>query len=385
MIYTMDDSLTIILNYLIPDLLELRLINKHYLNIITNYFLNNKIFKFISFNKLSNLVNIRDIGLQNIKYGISIYKSNYGYDDQKLQSYENLNIEYFFSNDNPDITDTTLLKLKKLNSLHLVGENRISNNCLIQLTNLTNLTLSYNNNLRDFKDFKLLKSLNLKNNITDDEISYLVNLEEYFVPRSSPLTNFALNKLVKLKKLHFCSNISEAFVSILTQITDLYLNGGSHPITISENHINKLTNLQKLIIWRRVKTDCILELSKLEYLEINNNGLILKSIDNLINLKHIKIFKVDNLSDIKFDKFINLKKLELSFIKIIDISDIKNFDLDLCAIGNIATCGLENLVNLRKLIIYEKENLADDILVNLTNLTYLKVGPNTNLVHKLLA
>jgi hypothetical protein len=56
--------------------------------------------------------------------------------------------------------------------------------------------------------------------------------------------------------------------------------------------------------------------------------------------------------------------------------------LKLYDIGNIETSGLEKLTNLRELTIINKVNLVDDILVNLTNLVYLNVGVNPNLIKK---
>jgi hypothetical protein len=95
---------------------------------------------------------------------------------------------------------------------------------------------------------------------------------------------------------------------------------------------------------------------------------------------------MDNITDIQLHKFTNLTQLTLKYIKIINTNDIPNINinLDLYKINNITNYGLENLINIRGLSIVDKVNLLDDILLNLTNLTYLNIGKNSNLRHQLL-
>jgi hypothetical protein len=220
------------------------------------------------------------------------------------------------------------------------------------------------------------------------------------------LTNRGLSKLTNLTKLNFTTNIPIGFNNILTQIVDLKIKTNYSKIEISNKSLKNLINLTNLSIDGDIDISpkYIAKLTKLKTLIINNNTGILIHIDKLINLVKLKLNYTNNLSDIKFSKLINLKKMELKYIdnlsgikfselinlkklklcriKFINTGDFINFNFDLHCIEYMFISNLKNLINLNSLIIYEEENLPDDLLINSINLQYLDIRKNLNLLNK---
>ena len=117
----------------------------------------------------------------------------------------------------------------RLIELNLWRNNKITDNSLKTLTNLTKLNLVRNNIITDngLKTLTNLTELNLSNNntITNNGLKTLTNLTELDLTRNNMITNNGLNTLTNITSLYLWNNniITNNGLKTLTNLTELKL------------------------------------------------------------------------------------------------------------------------------------------------------------------
>lgn len=200
--------------------------------------------------------------------------------------------------DRPDdgLTDFALKNLSNLEYLNLKGNNCATDDGISHLINLKTLNIYRNSKITNngIKNLINLTDLNVgTNRITDDGLDTLKNLTCLDISSTNTISIDALMKLPKLIKLKVAAdNI------------------------ICDSELNKLVNLTSLrISWAR--TNClnpssIDNLTGLTQLNLKCNydlsDLVLK---NLMNLKSLKMYMNKSITDEQLKQLVNLEALDL--------------------------------------------------------------------------
>lgn len=206
-----------------------------------------------------------------------------------------------------------------------------------------------------------------------NKLHSLVNLRAFRM-FSRKFTNAMFEELIQLESLDLGQYQSSNFDGkCLTKLTNLtYLNLGEN--FICSKYVNNLTNLEHLFINTHINEYDFSTLINLKTLDVSKSDYTLtdSNISTLINLKNLRcrystITTVDHLTDLELltlgvnytMKSINGLQ-QLKALSIID-SDVKYLDLP----------------NLSDLTL--NEVITDNVLKNLTTLSYLYMGTNTRI------
>ena len=218
------------------------------------------------------------------------------------------------------------------------------------------------------KNYKILKFIQSKN-----DLSFITEL----IFNVSIYNNtISFLKLPNLKKFYY-NSISNSTIDLL-------------------DFLKTFENLQEFYCNCNLKfKDSLMFLKKLEILHIHDcNKLSLNSLDNLINLKELKIIYTSKPLNNLLDKLFNLESLTLNFIsKPLGNSLDKLTNLKELYFGNynyLLENEFDNLINLKKIHFnFNFNKLLGKSLNNLINLTTLTFGinfnqPLNNSLHKLI-
>jgi len=300
------------------------------LNIITTSISNNLLYLDLSFNKIKNINELKNIHLSNL---IKLNLNNNQITDIKILSkitYLNLEEIDLSNNKISDISCFSYVPFKKLRIL-VLDSNLIENLDVFEkvpfLEIIEKISL-INNKITDIKvfrdnKFKKLKELDISNNSLND-INQLNNL---FMN-----SNYSELEIISLNDIKICdiSNIikNESFIGLKeidlsnNKISDISALSNSvftnlELLNLSDNEIRNISILEK-VPFKDIKT---LDLS---YNEISDISILKKcKFEKLyiLNLCENKISTIDILSECKF---YNLFELNLSFNKIKNIDVLKD-------------------------------------------------------------
>ncbi|KAL9648821.1 hypothetical protein ABK040_003753 [Willaertia magna] len=417
-------------NYLLKNKLPLNEILKRneisLKNNLPNYlfkieYLNLKQFENHNFNLLNEFKEIKSLFVwslpNNFLFNFRKIKELYIYKTNINKSLLNLSSELInlTIGDCQIVKEINFEKFTKLNSLNLFECFNIPENCLKNLNQLKKLTV-YDNY-----------------SITDDFLNGLINLEEFYIKGCSftgiYLQNFknlkilditdsnindeALLNLNNLKelKLYNCRNILGNCLQNLIKLEKLILQTCSAMKNINQ-YLNNLTNLKYLKIYfcssdEFLTSNSLQNLTNLEYLEIRGKEFYDKDFCNLTKLKTLKITKPftffdqeKNLTGSFLPYLTNLEILDCNFIveekycknlkhlKTLSLLKIDNvISEDLSYLKNIKTISLfssfsnkitdrhlQQLTNFISLNLDHQEEITGECLINMINLTRLKVN-----------
>lgn len=254
-------------------------------------------------------------------------------DIQSVQRLTGLTVLRVDANQISDITP-----VQNLTSLTTLGcwDNQIEDiSSLKKLTKLKNLVLSRNKitSIDVVKNFKDLQFLFITDNKVQDisPIADLTKLKSLTL-NNNPIDNFQpIKNLSNLAYLNLSdTTFSDKDMSLITGKTSLtHLRLGNTKITKLDG-IEKLAQLQKLYINdNKVITDFskLNGLNKLTELDVSNTNFSDQDLQNLPNKGNITDLKIGGTQVTKLDvlkDFTNLKKVDVSNIKINDFSVLKN-------------------------------------------------------------
>jgi hypothetical protein len=294
--------------------------------------------------------------------------------------------------DNISITGKGLDALPNLKSLSI--NNRIMNDDIIKLTNLTKLELSNNSIITDdgMRNMYNLTYLDSKFSITN--ISHLTNLETLYIYTglvdslpyltklkilsidSELIIDKHLENLINLEELEIenyveGSKITNESISNFTKLKKLKL---WNCFDITNNGLTKLTNITELditITSDKINMDSISRLKMLLklniYFDSKNKIMDVNKIRCLTRLRYLTGYNVDLNNNIKYLTKLNFLYLESS--NVIFESKMDNLiNVEICEESTVL--GLEYLTSLTKLQIYNSES-SQTSLKYLTNLTIL--------------
>jgi len=261
---------------------------------------------------LDNLINLRELNLEN-NYNIKGFKGL-----NNLKNLEKLNLS---SNGIDEILDlNALVKLKYLD----LSSNYIKEISLGTIKKLLELNLSNNGSLKEIKGLENLiniKKLNLNECSFSDlqVIQYLTDLRELYLYSNDVTTIKGIKNLINLEILDLDYN----------EITEI-------------EELENLTNLKKIyLIWNPIPKE---ELKQIE-IHLNKKGcLFIKSVKG----KYRRILPVDYKLDLSNKGFKSIEKIE----GLKELTNLKELDLSKNRISSIN--GLESLVNLEVLIMRDK-------------------------------
>jgi hypothetical protein len=316
-----DISIMIINNLYLKDIINLKLMNKNFKEIIRFYSPNYDV-------PIKKSIKLFTELFPFIK-SISIKKNyNISDDDFKyLDKIENLDMSCCYQKEITDYAFKHLLKIKKLNILQC-------NQNWFEGHHFTNLAFEF-----------------------------LINLETLYIDDNHVITDSGLKNLknIKILQLYNCSKITNNGLSELINLKELYL----YMIKITDNTFQKLNNIESLSI-----NDSIISDDTFKYLP-NLKKLKLENVKNVtcINFDKLNIEAL-YLSDMNiFDKdLIYLKNIKILFLYYLNIkgdglkylTNVEKLEIGECKINDCYLDHLYSLKKLKKITIFMCDSISED-------------------------
>jgi len=206
--------------------------------------------------------------------------------------------------------------------------------------------------LKSANIFKNLKSLYLGSHLEhiDSELfESLTHLKALIIERCGCILKEDIEKMVQLE-----------FLSI-NDMTDVY----TAKNIITDRIIEKLVNLKSLELYNEdiITGSCLITLKKLEHLRISDQHIQVEYLKNLATLKYLHIEHVGLIGGKFLENLINLKTLILKDVKLSSEEDF----------GRLTKLEYLSIINIG-------ENITDNHIKELINLKYLKIEQNRGLV-----
>jgi len=208
----------------------------------------------------------------------------------KLTNITSLSLAY-----NQIITDISLRCLTKIIDLCLYDNKNVTNTMLGTLTNLTKLNVGRNNEITDdsLRHLTKLNHLSLKENkfVGDESITCLTNITYLSIELCDGVTNKSIRNLTNLTSIRLQCVNSITTLKLLPNLTELDLNLSYG--TISDYKLGKMDNLHLLTIKNPTTANtskAIGKLTKLETLRIRHSGCIKnRDLWELTNLRKLAL------------------------------------------------------------------------------------------------
>jgi len=185
------------------------------------------------------------------------------------------------------------------------------------------------NHVIDITRFKQLKILSL-NIQTYGMLKYVNDIEELYLTETYPL-NYITDCKIDLK------NMTKLRLLKLARHTNLI-----------NNCIKKLVNLKCLLLSRNLYSHDINNLSKLEFLEINDSYAPIY-FSNCVNLKNVFAYKNLFISNESLQNLVNLEKLDVSYTRnVTNINHMKKLQILKAYDCDLSNNGIKDLTMLKK-------------------------------------
>lgn len=288
------------------------------------------------------------------------------------------------------LDDDIISKHQFMKRLKVIQYNNIKITNIDHLKNLEYLKATYDCNITDAHIINLtnLTTLKIFMNPKIGNVSQLTKLKTLYLNHDSRIIR-DIGGLINLTELNTECNDKLLGIDMLTNLKILYmtdnnanLNGLTNLETLHLGYNEHITNLNHLVNLKHLYlkngnfptvNPGIDKLTNLEFLNISHN-MFINDLNSLVNLNTLIANECDNITDESIKKLVNLTRLEINYSQIKNVNHLTKLEI-LSMYGNDKIIEISNLERLSSLNFGGKDNKISNLELNkLTNLKILSIS-----------